>query len=398
MSNKNLNIAVIISTGMDSGGAYQYEYKVLDLLNKYHRDKKISIHYYASNNKIIKDYSDLYLNIKLLKENFFQKLHRLLLPNIFLHKIGLGYSSIEKKLKADNIDLIYFLSQDIKSQAFSDIPYIFTLWDIGHLDIMEFPEINFGGKFEFREATNARTLKKAIKVIVTLDYSKKDVIKRYNLDEKRVEVLEFLPNIRTTKPNKSVSIREKYKLKNDFIFYPAQFWAHKNHIYILEAIKILRKEKATDIDVVFSGSNKGNLEYILDKAKEFKIEDLVHYIGFVSNDEIPLLYDQSLALVMPTYLGPTNIPPLEAFAYETPVCYSDTPFFREQVGDAAFFMNLKDPNSLVQNLLTILNDHKLTDHKVVQGKKIIENWDDKDFYNKLLKIFRDYKYIRRTWK
>ena len=101
---------------------------------------------------------------------------------------------------------------------------------------------------------------------------------------------------------------------------------------------------------------------------------------------------------MPTYLGPTNIPPLEAFAYETPVCYSDTPFFREQVGDAAFFMNLKDPNSLVQNLLTILNDHKLTDHKVIQGKKIIENWDDKDFYNKLLKIFIDYKYIRRTWK
>ena len=64
----------------------------------------------------------------------------------------------------------------------------------------------------------------------------------------------------------------------------------------------------------------------------------------MTNDEYPL-YDQSLALVMPTYLGPTNIPPLEAFAYETPVCYSDTPFL-ETSRRCAFFMNLKDPNSL----------------------------------------------------
>ena len=48
-----------------------------------------------------------------------------------------------------------------------------------------------------------------------------------------------------------------------------------------------------------------------------------------------LLYTEALALVMPTYFGPTNLPPLEAFQTGTPVLYSDLPGMREQVGDAA---------------------------------------------------------------
>lgn len=402
MNYKKLNIAVIIASGLKSGGGYQYEYMVLDILKKYHNDRNISLNFYTSNNIILKDYSDLNLDIKTINENIFQKFHRFSISNIFLYrlfnKIGYGFSSIEKKLLKDNINLVYFLSPNLRSQGLSNIPYIFTLWDLGHLEMPEFPEVSHERRFEMREFIYNRNLKKAINVIVDSEYSKKYTIKKYNLDQERVKVLKFLPNIRTIQSNQSINIRQKYKLNNDYIFYPAQFWAHKNHIYILEAIKILRKEEGVDIDVVFSGSDKGNLKYILDKAKEFQIEDLIHYIGFASNDEIPLLYKQSLALVMPTYLGPTNIPPLEAFAYETPVCYSDTPFFREQVGEAVFYMNLKDPSSLAQNILIIKNDKKITQYKVDQGKKILDSWNDQEFYNKLIKIFDDFKYLRSRWK
>ena len=402
MSFNKLNIAVVLSSGLESGGGYQYEFMVLDLLKKYHNNTNITLNFYAPSYKILKDYSSLDLDIKILKENIFQKLHRLCLVNIFLYKIlnklQFGLSSIEKQLSANRIDLIYFLSPNLRSQGLSNIPYIFTLWDLGHLEMPEFPEVSGDRVFELRESLYNRSLKKAIKVIVDSDYSKQYTIKKYNLDKNRVEVLKYLPNIRTIQPSKNIDIKQKYNLKNDYIFYPAQFWAHKNHIFILKAIKILREEKDINIDVVFSGSNKGNLKYILQKAKDFGVDDLVHYIGFAPNDEIPFLYKQSLALVMPTYLGPTNIPPLEAFFYETPVCYSDTPFFREQVGDAAFFMDLKDPRSLVQNILSIKNKTSIVRDKAFKGKEVLENWNEKDFYKKLLEIFNDYKIIRSSWK
>lgn len=401
MSTNKLNVAVIISSGIESGGGYQYEFMVMNLLKKYHNNKDISLYYFATSKEISKDYSSLNLNINILKENVFQKLHRLCLPNIFfykiLNKVGLGLSSIEKQLSSKNIDLAYFLSPNLRSQGLSNIPYVFTLWDLGHLEMPEFPEVSGDRVFELRESFYIKSLKKSIKVIVDSSYSKEYAIKKYNLEKDRVEVLKYLPNTRTIQPSKYIDIKQKYDLKNDFIFYPAQFWAHKNHIFILKAIKILREKKSIDIDVIFSGSDKGNLKYILQKAEEFGVDDLIHYIGFAPNDEIPFLYKQSLALVMPTYLGPTNIPPLEAFFYETPVCYSDTPFFREQVGDAVFFMDLKDPNSLIQNILTIQNNSEMVKDKIIKGKKVLESWNEEDFYNKLSDIFSSYKNIRDSW-
>ena len=140
----------------------------------------------------------------------------------------MGLSSIENQLANEQIDLVYFLGPNIISHGLSNIPYIFTLLDLGHLDLLEFPEVSYDGQFQTREFTNSKSLKKSYKVIVDLEWGKKNVIKRYNLDEKRIEVLKYLPNIKINKTATPVRIKEKYKLKNDYIFYPANFFTHKN--------------------------------------------------------------------------------------------------------------------------------------------------------------------------
>lgn len=402
MGIKKINIAIFVGSKLESGGGHQYEYKLLNILKKYHNDNSIEFKFYALDVGFKKLFSDLDININIIKENIFQKKHRILLSNLFFYKIfskiKMNFCTIERILAKDKIDLVYFLSPNAISQALNDIPYIFTLWDLGHLEELEFPELTSERIFESRELMYTKSLKKAFKVIVDSDYSKQYSINKYNLDEKRVEVLKFLPNIRVADNEGSIDIKKIYNIKNDYIFYPAQFWAHKNHMYILKAIKILKEKKNIDLDVVFSGSNRGNLEYILKKAKELGVDDLIHYAGFVPNNQIPSLYKQSLSLVMPTYLGPTNIPPLEAFFYNTSVCYSDKPSFREQVGDAVFYMDLKDPHSLVENIITIKNNKELVDYKLQKGLEILASWTEEDFYKSLIKIFEEYQYIRDAWE
>ena len=128
------------------------------------------------------------------------------------------------------------------------------------------------------------------------------------------------------------------------------------------------------------------------------MDDLIHYVGFVPNNQIPYLYKQSLSLVMPTYLGPTNIPPLEAFFYKTPVCYSDKPSFREQVRDAAFYIDLKDPHSLVKAIIKIKNNKELVNYKIHKGMEILSSWSEEDFYKCLITMFEEYQYIREGWE
>jgi glycosyltransferase involved in cell wall biosynthesis len=66
----------------------------------------------------------------------------------------------------------------------------------------------------------------------------------------------------------------------------------------------------------------------------------VKIFNFLSNEEIKYAYKNAVALVMPTYFGPTNIPPLDAWANELPVIYSN--HLSEQTSDAALYV---DPNS-----------------------------------------------------
>jgi glycosyltransferase involved in cell wall biosynthesis len=396
------SVAVVIKSDLKSGGGFQYEHMVLNIIKKYHTiNSSINIKFFTLNSKVLQDYQDLGLDISLINENSIKKIHRLALSNMFifslLSKIKLGKSFVEKFLLKNKVDLVYFLSPDILSLGLSNIPYIFTLWDLGHLENMEFPEVSHNRVFEKREYLYSKSLKKSFKVVVDSNCSKKYTIDKYNLDSKRLEVLKYLPNIRISNNESPIDIKKKYGLNNDYIFYPAQFWAHKNHVYILDAIKILKSNNIL-IDVVFSGADKGTLKHVLKKAKSYGIDDLVHYIGFAPNEEIPYLYEQSLALVMPTYLGPTNIPPLEAFAYGTPVCYSDTPFFREQVGGAAFFMDLNDSESLVNHLLDIMSNKDKVEEKLILGFKVLEEWDENDFYKKIINIFSEYRYIKRSWK
>ena len=101
---------------------------------------------------------------------------------------------------------------------------------------------------------------------------------------------------------------------------------------------------------------------------------------------------------MPTYLGPSNIPPLEAFAYETPVCYPDFLFNREEFNNAVIYMNLKDANTLVENLFKIKNDNFIRNEKIKSGKEFLTKWSDEDFYQKLIDEFNNFKKISECWK
>ena len=87
MDSKKINIAIFIGSEFETGGRFQYEYKILDILKKYHKDQGINLKFYGLREKVKKDYIDLNLDINIIKENIFQKLHRYSLSNFFFYKI-----------------------------------------------------------------------------------------------------------------------------------------------------------------------------------------------------------------------------------------------------------------------------------------------------------------------
>jgi glycosyltransferase involved in cell wall biosynthesis len=106
----------------------------------------------------------------------------------------------------------------------------------------------------------------------------------YGVESNRFLAMPLTPSQFLSEGN-SVNAKEvliKYRLEANYLFYPAQFWGHKNHIRILQALIILRNENGWKPTVVFSGKDYGNLEYINEFIANNMLKSQVKIIGFVS--------------------------------------------------------------------------------------------------------------------
>lgn len=261
---------------------------------------------------------------------------------------------LDALLRKHHTNLVLFLGPDSRALELMFHNFIFSVWDLCHLEHPEFPEVAHFGEFERREYLYANALPRSVAVITDSEYGRRLISQHYGVATGRIHAAPFMigQNYRSFSPDvtKSRDVMKKFNLRQPYIFYPAQFWPHKNHKYIIEAVALMEKRNLWVPQIVFCGSDKGALSDIERYALDLGIRDHLVVCGFVEDEYMPYLYKGALALVMPTYFGPTNIPPLEALSLGVPVCYSDLPSFREQLGDKAYYIDLENPRSLVDAL------------------------------------------------
>lgn len=388
-----MRVGVFLEQKLSAGGGFQQALSVVLFLT---RKKWVGTEFVVfvlepENKKIL---NNLGVEAILIKKNIRYYFHRLW-AKFFENSLGIflpfrGY--IDDALSRHKIDLVYFLGPSFYAMGLSKHNYIVTVWDQCHRDWPEFPEVRLGMEFERREFLYKGILPKAMCILVDDELSKTKMHKRYGIDLERIKVARFFPmmELKTISQIDEITLLKKYSIHRPFIFYPAQFWCHKNHAYILKALKLLKAENIF-LEAVFVGNNYGSREMIEKMTKSLNIEDRVHFLGFIPRDELVVFYRKALALVMPTYFGPTNIPPLEAFSLHCPVCYSDLPGLRDQVGDAAFLMNLNEPASLVEIIKRLLAKDDSVTEKIEKGTQRLKIYSEEKYSKVLDAIFAEYK-------
>lgn len=314
-----------------------------------------------------------------------------------------GGAALEAQLSRRGIDLVYFLSPSLLARHLDTLNYITTVWDLCHRDEPEFPEVRRGREFEQRESVYHSILPRATAVLVDSEAGRYNVVRRYGVDAWRTHVIPFSPAAAQDISDEAYQagffdVKERYGLAGDYVFYPAQFWPHKNHVYLLEGLQRLEQLHGHRLGAVFSGGDKGNLAFVKAKAEKLGLADRVRFAGFVPDGQMPYFYRQSVALVMPTYFGPTNLPPLEAFANSVPVLYPDKPGLREQVGDAALLMDLRRPDSMARHLADLMASPGLRARLVAAGHAKLARHSDEDRLATLRAIVEDFRRRRAAWR
>ena len=116
------------------------------------------------------------------------------------------------------------------------------------------------------------------------------------------------------------------------------------------------------------------------------LADNITIMGFVSNGNITYLYKHAAGLVMPSYFGPTNIPPLEAMALGCPVAVSDKYAMPEQVGDAGLLFDPDSPDQIAACIRKLWCDEAMRQDMIQKGYQRIKRWTVKEFGKRLQKV------------
>mgnify|MGYP002818928032 CR=1 FL=1 len=400
-----MRIAVIFEGSLASGGGFQQALNMV-LLFKEKRIQDRELVFFTTNSQNVQDLrahgvEAHHFDIGRL-DTWIIRARRHIRLNQLCEKLGL-HNAFDRVFDAHNIDILYFVSATAMALLTEKYNYLYTVWDLCHRDHPEFPEVRTARQFEAREDVLHQALPKATAVLADSDLGRDNLVRRYNLDAERVKVLPFSPSVATdideaAYEDSKTDIREKYGVANPYLFYPAQFWPHKNHIYILQALHHLNQSGGPRVSAVFSGSSGDSHGHVEDSIRKLGLEEQVHCIGFAPEAEMPSLYRQSLALVMPTWFGPTNLPPLEAFRLGIPVAYPDLPGLRDQVGDAALLMDLEDPSSLAGHLAALAGDPSLSDQLRQKGRQRLAQLDGTDRWEVLAEVFDSFATKLACWK
>jgi glycosyltransferase involved in cell wall biosynthesis len=142
----------------------------------------------------------------------------------------------------------------------------------------------------------------------------------------------------------------QYGLPGAYFYLPNQFWRHKNHQVVVDAL-VIAKQRCHDIVVVVSGSPDDSREpgYFGDLMKQVEDRGLTRnfrYLGMIPLDHVYALLRASIALINPSRFEGWSTTVEEAKSFGVPAILSDIDVHREQTGGAARYFGVDDPQVL----------------------------------------------------
>jgi len=364
-------VAIFLGINSSAGGMFQYAQSIIDAV-KFSKSEKIEfIIIYTDNewkNQLV-DYPCKTYQIKNSKfGNLLSKFLVLLQLSINTSKfISRHLNPIVKEVMKLKPDIIFYPCQDYLSFQ-TDIVSISTIHDLMHIYENEFPEVSKNLRFIYRQYRYKAICSNSKAILVDSEVGKNHVLESYDVDKDIIFPLHYVPPkyiYDNKKNNAEINLPKKY------LFYPAQFWEHKNHKRLLKAIK-LSKEKFNDINIVFTGRKNHIYKELLNYVKELSLEENVHFIGKIEDVHMSDFYKKARALIFPSFFGPTNIPPLEAIVCDCPMAVSGIYGMPNQLKNSALYFDPRDVLSISECINQLWSDDK-TCELLLKNSQIVKN-------------------------
>ena len=263
-------------------------------------------------------------------------------------------SRVSRLVKAE----VVFLKQD--PYANFRVPSVCWFPDFQYLHM---PEMFDPGEAENYDRTARNMARYATRVLLSSHATQKDfdhILPEYR---DKVQVIPFAAWINDNiYAQDARQIRDEYHLTEKFFYLPNQFWKHKNHQIVLDALEISVRSDP-DITVAASGglSDFRNptypSEFVAEIARRGLRENFI-LLGLIPREHVYALMRQSLAILQPSLFEGWSTSVEEAKSLGKQIVVSDLDVHREQNAPGAVYFNPRAPQELAELLIHVHRNSK----------------------------------------
>jgi glycosyltransferase involved in cell wall biosynthesis len=266
-------------------------------------------------------------------------------------------------------DVVHFPSQ---AGFVTSIPSIYHPWDLQH---MHYPEFFTPRQLLTRDLAYRTFCSQAAIVSVATQWGKRDLVEHLGVDAEKIEVVPVAPVLTAYAPPTAAEIvatRTRLNLPEQFAYYPAHSWPHKNHVAIIRALALLRSRGAVR-HAVFSGFDTPYTREILAEAGRLGVRGQVHFLGFVSPLTVQCLYRLATCLIFPSRFEGWGLPVCEAYLVGVPVGSSNASCLPETTSGAALLFDPDDIQAIAAIMETLFTDEAVRRDLVRRGREVVKH-------------------------
>ena len=304
--------------------------------------------------------------------------YRVIGPGKFWTQFGLPLDLFFHKPRPD-----VFFTPTHYAPRFSPVPTVISIMDLSYIHFQEL----FKKKDLYQlENWTAYSAKNAKKILTISKFSKDDIIKTYKIPGGRVVVT--YPGIKEElgiMKQESSELQGRYGIKGKYILFVGTLQPRKNIARLVEAFSKIKN----DIQLVIVGKKGWMYEDILEAPRKFNVEDRIRFLEFVSNEDLPCLYENAECFVLPSLYEGFGLPVLEAMKYGCPVVISNVSSLPEAGGDAALYFDPNNVSDIASKIELVLNDAKLKKEMIEKGYRQVKKFSWEKTARETLKVLEE---------
>ena len=302
--------------------------------------------------------------------------------------------SVPKVLKAHKIDL--FISPDGYASLNTDVPQILTIHDLAFEHYKEHTPFLV---YQYYKRFVPRFCRKADKILSVSAFTKQDIVSRYGIDEKKIEVVYngfenskwSMVNGQSHTIQKLSTIDYRLLTKKPYFIFIGAVHPRKNVLGLLKAFEHFKNTFSKEHQLVIIGRKAWMNAELEDFYQQMKFKEEVIWIEKIERNNLLQILKHAFALVYPSLFEGFGIPIVEGMSYGIPVITSNVSCMPEVAANAAVLVNPNDANEIANAMNELIENESLRIQLIEKGKLRAKDFDWNISAKKVVDIIQSFQ-------